>query len=217
MSEIENMDIHFDKKAEDYDRHALHDLGMSEFYDEVEKQISMCSKKDNILVLGCGTGLEIERIKNDCTVTAIDISPNMLQKLKQKKLPQGIKLKTICGSYLDIPFDENSFNIVLSTYSLHHFKVEQKKVLYEKIYNCLKDGGCLINGDVTFDDKDMENTALNNALEIYKDKNVPFGTLHIDIPLAVDTEIELLKDSRFSKITVEKKWTHSSLLKAIKP
>jgi tRNA (cmo5U34)-methyltransferase len=55
--EVDNMDVHFNKCASDYDRHFYEDLGMCEFYDEIEKQISNCGEPKNILVLGCGTGL----------------------------------------------------------------------------------------------------------------------------------------------------------------
>ena len=57
------MDIHFNECASDYDRHFYEDLGMCEFYDEIEKQINTCEKPKNILFLGFGTGLEIERFK----------------------------------------------------------------------------------------------------------------------------------------------------------
>jgi hypothetical protein len=70
---IDEMAIHFNKCASDYDRHFYEDLGMCEFYDEIENQINICGKPKNILVLGCGTGLEIERIKHSAIVTAIDI------------------------------------------------------------------------------------------------------------------------------------------------
>jgi tRNA (cmo5U34)-methyltransferase len=40
---IDNMDIHFNECASDYDRHFYEDLGMREFYDEIEKQIDISS------------------------------------------------------------------------------------------------------------------------------------------------------------------------------
>ncbi|WP_160680373.1 class I SAM-dependent methyltransferase [Clostridium sp. C8-1-8] len=214
--EAEDMDVHFNKCASDYDRHFYEDLGMSEFYDEIEKQIISCGKPKNILVLGCGTGLEIERIKHNSTVTAIDISPGMLEQLKQKNLHPTVALNTICGSYFDVPFAENSFDLVLSTYSLHHFKLEQKAKLYKKIYNSLKTDGYFINGDTACSDKATEITMLKLAEELYEKQQVPFGTIHIDVPLALDTERTLLSDAGFKSITLEKRWTKAALIKAVK-
>lgn len=213
---IDNMDIHFNKCASDYDRNFYEDLGMREFYDEIEKQINICGKPTNILVLGCGTGLEIERIKHLAIVTAIDISSGMLEELKKKELHPQVKLNTICNSYFDVGFIDDNFDLVLSTYSFHHFTVQQKAELYRKIYNCLKSNACFINGDTVCKDKDTEINLLNNANELYERQQLPFGSIHIDVPLALDTELSLLSDIGFNSISVEKKWNKTALIKAIK-
>lgn len=214
--EVENMDEHFNKCASDYDRHFYEDLGMCEFYDEIEKQITSCGEPKNILVLGCGTGLEIERIKHSAEVTAIDISSGMLEELRKKKLHPDVSLSTICNSYFDVEFVENHFDLVLSTYSFHHFTLQQKEQLYRKIYDCLKVNGNFINGDTACRDKETEILLLNNAKEIYEKKQVPFGSIHIDIPLALDTEVTLLSDIGFKSVTVERRWNKAALIKAVK-
>jgi len=215
-NKVDNMDIHFNKCASDYDRHFYEDLGMCEFYDEIEKQIYICGKPKNILVLGCGTGLEIERIKYSATVTAIDISYGMLAELKKKKLHQQVILNTICNSYFDVKFTEKDFDLVLSTYSLHHFTVQQKEQLYTKIYNCLKPNGYFINGDTVCIDKDTEIKLRNQADELYKMEGLPFGSIHIDAPLALDTEFALLSEAGFNTVLLEKRWNKTALMKAIK-
>jgi ubiquinone/menaquinone biosynthesis C-methylase UbiE len=213
---IDCMDTHFNKCASDYDRHFYEDLGMCEFYDEIEKQINACGKPKNILVLGCGTGLEIERIKHSAIVTAIDISSGMLDELKKKELHPQVKLNTICGSYFDVTFAEKNFDLVLSTYSLHHFKIQQKALLYGKIYSCLKPKGYFINGDTACKDKDTEVMLLNRAEDFYQKQELPFGSMHIDVPLALDTEIALLSDAGFNSITLERRWDKTALVKSIK-
>lgn len=214
--EVKNMNVHFDKCAPDYDRHFYQDLGMCEFYDEIEKQISMCGEPKNILVLGCGTGLEIERIKHSAVVTAIDISYGMLAELKKKNLYPEVILNTMCDSYFNVPFTDNDFDLVISTYSFHHFTAQQKVNLYKKIYNCLKEKAYFINGDTVSRDKDTEINLLNNARELYQSKQLPFGSMHIDVPLAIDTELGLLSDAGFNSISVERRWNNTALIKAIK-
>jgi ubiquinone/menaquinone biosynthesis C-methylase UbiE len=213
---IDNMDIHFNKCASDYDRHFYEDLGMCEFYDEIEKQINICGKPKNILVLGCGTGLEIERIKYSAKVTAIDISSGMLDELNKKKLYEQVTLNTICGSYFDMTFGEKEFDMVLSTYSFHHFMLQQKSQLYSKIYGCLKTNGYFINGDTVCRDKETEIMLKNKAEELYQRQGLLFGSMHIDVPLALNTELALLSDAGFSVISLEKRWDKTALLKAIK-
>jgi ubiquinone/menaquinone biosynthesis C-methylase UbiE len=214
--EVDNMDIHFNKIASDYDRHFYEDLGMCEFYDEIEIQINECGNPKNILVLGCGTGLEIERIKHSAVVTAIDISPGMLAELKKKELYPQVTLNTICSSYFDVTFTENNFDLVLSTYSFHHFTLQQKAQLYRKIYNCLKVNAYFINGDTVCRDKDTEINLINNAEEFYQRQQLPFGSMHIDIPLALDTELALFSDTGFRSVTVERRWNKTALIKATK-
>jgi SAM-dependent methyltransferase len=214
--QIDNMDIHFNKCASDYDRHFYEDLGMCEFYDEIEKQINICGNPKNILVLGCGTGLEIERIKHSSIVTAIDLSPGMLAELKKKELNPQVTLNTICGSYFDVALTENNYELVISTYSFHHFTAQQKVRLYSKIYNCLKVNGCFINGDTVCKDRETEINIINRAEDFYKSRQLPFGSLHVDVPLALDTELTLLSDTGFNSISIERRWNKTALIKAIK-
>ena len=213
---MDSMDNHFNNCASDYDRHFYEDLGMCEFYDEIEKQINICGKPKNILVLGCGTGLEIERIKHSAIVTAIDISPGMLEELKKKELFSQITLNTICSSYFDVAFTENHFDLVLSTYSLHHFTTQQKAQLYSKIYNCLKANACFLNGDTVCRDIETEINLLSKAEEVYHKQQLPFGSMHIDIPLALDSELTLLSDTGFNSVLVERRWNTTALIKAVK-
>lgn len=214
--DFDRMDAHFDKCASDYDRHFYEDLGMCEFYDEIEKQVDTCGKPKNILVLGCGTGLEIERIKHSAIVTAIDISSGMLAELNKKELHPQVTLNTLCSSYFDVSFAEKDFDLVLTTYSLHHFTAQQKAKLYSKIYNCLKTNGYFINGDTVCRDKDTEIKLLNEAEEFYQSQKIPFGSMHIDVPLALDTELALLSNVGFNSISVEKRWNKTALVKAVK-
>lgn len=214
--EIDNMNIHFNKCALDYDRHFYKALGMCEFYDEIEKQLNTCGRPKNILVLGCGTGLEIERIKYSAIVTAVDISYGMLDELKKKELHPQVTLNIVCSSYFDMTFAENNFDLVLSTYSFHHFTAQQKAQLYRKIYNCLKTNGYFINGDTVCRDKETETKLRNEAERFYRRQKIAIGSMHIDIPLALSTELDLLSDAGFNNLSVEKIWDKTALIKAIK-
>ncbi|HWT77043.1 MAG TPA: class I SAM-dependent methyltransferase [Mobilitalea sp.] len=105
--------------------------------EKIEQQIINCSEPENILVLDCGTGLEVERIRHCATVTAIDISEEMLGELKKKQLQPQVRLIPILGSYFEYPFGKGTYDLVLSTYSLHHLTKEQKSLLYQKIFEGL--------------------------------------------------------------------------------
>lgn len=189
---------------------------MAEFYDEVERQIDLCKLKENILVLGCGTGLEIERIHSNSNVTAIDVSEEMLNKLKEKKLDENINLSIICGSYFDIEFGLNKYDLILSSFSFHHFNKEQKQFLYKKIYDSLKDSGIFINGDSMSDIIEKEERLLKEAEATYDKHHMEFGSLHIDVPFTWSSEKMVLKYAGFTEISIEKEWRITKLYKAVK-
>lgn len=213
---MKTMSEHFNEEAKSHDNNFNNVMGMTEFYDEIERQIDKCENKENILVLGCGTGLEIERMKFKANVIAVDIAEEMLHELEKKQLFHEISLKTICGSFLELEFEEATFDIVLTCYAMHHFTEEQKLDLYGRIYKCLKKGGCLINGDSMVKTEEEESSCLRSADIIYREKNLPFGSLHIDIPFCFEHEKEVLKRVGFQEIMLEKEWTVTKLYRAMK-
>lgn len=92
-----------------------------------------------ILDLGCGTGLELDRlweISPNLEVTGIDLCADMLEKLRKKH--SGKRLTTICQDYFQYDLQCGKWDAVISFESLHHFLPERKKELYRKIYSCLK-------------------------------------------------------------------------------
>ena len=152
---MKKMKDFFDDEAAEHDDLFVTKMGMTEFYDEVEKVLNNCEYKNSVLVLGCGSGLDIERLKFPCYVVGVDLSDKMLEVLEKKKLYDGVKLKTVCGSFLELDFEEEKYDIVLSCYAMHHFNSEQKQSIYSKVYKCLKKGCVFVNGDTIADRKSV--------------------------------------------------------------
>lgn len=69
------------------------------------------NKKENLLDIGCGTGISTEFF--DCKSIGIDPCFEMLNK------------KSICGKAENLPFKDKTFDIVLSVTSIHHFNAEK--------------------------------------------------------------------------------------------
>ena len=213
---MESMADHWNKQAEGHDEKFIGELGMTAFYDEVERQLFKCPCKSNILVLGCGTGLEIERIKFKANVTAIDISEKMLEELGKKELYSGISLNIICGSFLEIDFENNAYDIVLSCLAMHHFDEDQKTLLYEKIYKSLSKRGIFLNGDTMEETREGEIRRFEDAKKIYDEKNLSFGSLHIDVPFCFEHDEKILKAVGFRDMIIEREWDTVKLYRAIK-
>ena len=147
-----------------------------------------------ILDLGAGTGLELIYLFEkypDADVTVIDITENMINKLKQRNFSNHIT--TILGDFFEVEFG-NDYDAVISTSALHHFKKEEKEILYKKIYDCLKTNGQFINSDRIAQTEEFENNQLFELDHKFDDFK------HIDIPLTIDHEKELLKKVGFEEI-----------------
>ena len=198
LTALEEMADFFNARADSYDDHMLVNLG--EFYE----MIATCIDKpiERLLDLGCGTGLELKQLFEkypDTEVTGIDMSAEMLKKLKEK-FPDK-KLRLICGSYFDVDFKggaEGMYDCVLSTYSLHHFSQESKLVLYKKIYDCLKPGGTFVFGDYTVMTNEQQKMLLEENEVHRKKQGIADGKFyHFDTPFTAETEVKLMKSAGF--------------------
>ncbi len=148
----------------------------------------------NILDLGAGTGLELIylfKLFPNAKVTVIDITENMLEKLKKREFSSNVNI--ICGDFFEVDFGKD-YDAVISTSALHHFKKEEKEKLYKKIIDCLKENGQFINCDYIALTEKIENE------QLYKLENNIDDFKHIDTPLTVKNELGTLKKVGFKEI-----------------
>jgi ubiquinone/menaquinone biosynthesis C-methylase UbiE len=115
--------------------------------------LSYCSKG---ALLDVGTGpayllLKLHQKSPDMRLAGIDPSPVMLAKGKQNVSATGldgaIELKD--GGSTNVPFADESFDIVVSTASIHHWKEPTAGI--NEIYRVLKKGGYALLYDVVSD------------------------------------------------------------------
>lgn len=162
----------------------------NEIADNLDKDVK------RILDLGGGTGLELIHIFElypNIEVTVIDITENMLDELKKRSFADHLTI--ICGDFFEVEFGDN-YDAVISTSALHHFKKEEKIKLYNKIFNCLKANGQFINCDKIAETHEIEEHQLyelEHNIDSYK---------HIDTPLTLEHELEILKKIGFSDLEV---------------
>jgi len=212
---LEKMNDFFDARAEAYDNHMLVDLGLDEFYEEIAKQINPSKPDFKLLDLGCGTGIELERLFARfpaMSVVGVDLSSGMLEQLKIKYPHHNIQ--TICGSYFDVPFD-GAYDVVLSTYSLHHWNETEKLPLYKKIYDAVADDGLFIEGDYTCKTVEQEQCFQIELARLRAELNLPESEFyHFDTPLTAKTQMSILQSVGFSKVKLVREWENTSIITA---
>lgn len=128
---------------EGYARYACeYDKG-EKYWDSFEKKnlkpYIADAKGKKVLDAGAGTGRIATRLqKAGADVTALDISPEMLAILRSK----NSNIETVEGDLEDMPFADDTFDMVFSSLALVHLK--KIKPLLDECYRVLKDDGKLI-------------------------------------------------------------------------
>ena len=165
-----------------------------------------------ILDLGTGDGRLLALLlidRPDASGVAADFSPTMLAAARERF--GGDPRVRVIGHDLDEPVaDLGSFDVVVSSFAIHHCTDERKQSLYAEIYALLEPGGCFYN---------LEHVAS------------PTAALHERFLRAIDTtgedpsnklapvglQLEWLRRIGFSDVDCYWKWLELALIGGIKP
>ncbi len=202
MSEkkLEEMRSFFDSRSESYDRHMQENVSsFKEFYRKIAQTIPQTEEPVKILDLGCGTGLELEEILKRtprALITGIDLSAEMLDKLREKYIDFSDQIHLIQGNYLEEDLGHEVFAYAVSVMTVHHLLPGPKQDLYNKIYSALRPEGKYIEGDYyVTPQKEKE------YLEKYKAVDEEGrGHYHIDLPFSLETQKKLFSLAGFSRV-----------------
>jgi len=103
------------------------------------KQYFKNSKKISILDAGCGTGYNLKCLEKYGVSTGVDISNNALVYCCKRGINRISR-----ASVLELPFRDESFDLVISTDVLYHRAVQDDLTAIKEIYRVLKKGGTLM-------------------------------------------------------------------------
>ena len=142
---IEESRKHFNGQAKEYDENtSAYFSGPAKISCEDIRSYLEKIEFSNLLDIGCGTGWLIQNLQkeHESKYYGIDISENMLEKAKEKKIPNS---DFMLGKSDKLPYDDETFDIVTCVQSFHHYPDSDKAM--KEAYRVLKKDGLYILSD----------------------------------------------------------------------
>ncbi|CAF0903240.1 unnamed protein product [Rotaria sordida] len=122
---------------------------------------------DKVLDIGCGVGGPLRRIARltGAHVTGITISPYQVQRAIAIGVPDNCQF--IEGDFMELPFENNSFDHVYAIESICH--APEKSKCFAEVFRVLKPGGSFVGYDVCltgkYDDQNREHVEAMRTME----------------------------------------------------
>lgn len=120
-------------------------MGQAEAYLEQEVLPCWLTPETRILDMGCGTGINLGRLRRlglpFASYTGLDLTPAMLARA-QTKVDGGSPAAFCRGDMRHLPFPDQCFDMVLSTWVLSHLSPLQP--IFAEAHRVLKKDGILI-------------------------------------------------------------------------
>ncbi len=212
---LEEMGAFFDARCETYDEvHTSHIGGGAE-----SKRIParyLPNGCETLLDLGIGTGLELKAIFErfpSIRVTGVDLSAQMLQKLREKYPGKALRLYQM--SYFDFDMGTEIYDAALTVMTLHHYPHEVKTGLYRRIFRSLKPGGVYVECDYMIPAGEVEDPQATEDFffaeyeRLKREQGLAQNLeYHYDTPCTVENQIKMLLAAGFRK--VRERWCQDS-------
>ena len=157
-----------------------------------------------VLDLGCGSGyltFPIAKRNENASVIGLDIVTDTLERNAVKAKEMDIKnLKFVSYDGVTFPFEDHSFDLVVTRYALHHFPEIRKSI--REVARVLKNKGVFFISDPRPNDCD-KTRFVDDYMQLKKDGHVKFytksewvdlcGECHMDLKCSFDSEIRFPK------------------------
>jgi tRNA (cmo5U34)-methyltransferase len=162
-----------------------------------------------VLDLGSGDGRLLGLVKlahPEAEAVAVDFSPTMLDRLR-KRFAADPKVSVIAHD-LEQPLPPlGSFDVVVSSFAIHHVPHERKRTLYESIYAMLAAGGTFCNLEHVASPTITLHHRFLSALAVEPDGEDPSNKL-LDLHL----QLTWLREIGFIDVDCDWKWLELALM-----
>ncbi|MGB9979552.1 class I SAM-dependent methyltransferase [Methanobacterium sp.] len=112
---------------------------------DLVKSVSI-KKNYKLLDLGCGTAtltILLKKTYPDVEIIGLDGDPKVLEIAKSKIKQEKLDIPLDEGMSFELPYEDNSFDLVVSSLMFHHLTHENKIRTFKEILRVLRDDGKL--------------------------------------------------------------------------
>jgi len=108
-----------------------------------------------VLEIGCGTGnllLAAKRTQPAAVVVGLDPDLTVLARAQRRARRRGLAVQLDRGYADELPYADDSVDVVLSSFMLHHVPADQREPAMREVLRVLRPGGALHLVDVSGED-----------------------------------------------------------------
>ncbi|QLR43533.1 class I SAM-dependent methyltransferase [Enterobacter sp. RHBSTW-00994] len=132
-----------------------------------------------VLEVACNMGTtSIELAQRfGCTIYAVDMDNNALNKARQNVAAAGLqdKIQVLEANATSLPFADDAFDVVINEAMLTMYVDKAKTRLIDEYYRVLKPGGRLLTHDIMFTNERLETGRQTQLAEIVKSNVSPMA------------------------------------------
>lgn len=140
---------HFDEWAPRYDAQIREMVPRYEEIHETLIALLRLRPPQRFLDLGAGTGYTLLRVLEsfpDATATGLDVSPEMLERARQRLAQLGERV-ALRQSDIAQPEISGTYDAIVSVLAVHHLYPDQKRHLFSRIWEHIEPGGVFVIAD----------------------------------------------------------------------
>ena len=167
------------------------------------------ARTGRILDLGCGDGRLAALAllaRPGADAVCVDFSPAMLDACRERFAGDG--RVTVVGHDLSEPIpDLGPFDVVVSSFAIHHLEHDRKHELYREVFALLPPGGVFLNLEHVTPATERLHSRFLTALGITPDEEDPSNIL-----LDVGTQLAWLREIGFADVDCHWKWLELALI-----
>lgn len=138
--------IEFNRQAEKFDTATNYYQLCQDSYDPANEEVKSQPFND-FLDIGCGTGNTIDMLSKDypdAKFTGIDLAEKMIEVAKKKVQRENVEF--LVGDAENLPFKDNSYDVIICKESIHHYPAPEK--FFSECSRVLRNNGRLIIVDM---------------------------------------------------------------------